>query len=143
MPDTVVVVGELHAKVGLLATLACNFGWRLAQVDTLVELAQCSREQNVIAILFDPQALNLPWRVALGSVLEAAPLSFPIVCRGFADKTPWSEMSGAGAFHSVNLPIDADEVRQSFGFVWAASLERKRVAVSQGPQLVQKTRAVA
>jgi hypothetical protein len=132
MPDTVVVVGELHAKVGLLATLACNFGWRLAQVDTLVELAQ-----------FDPQALYLPWRVALGSVLEAAPLSFPIVCRGFADKTPWSEMSGAGAFHSVNLPIDADEVRQSFGFVWAASLERKRVAVSQGPQLVQKTRAVA
>jgi hypothetical protein len=51
-----------------------------------------------------------------------------IACPEFRDRIDWPELSEAGAFHSLWLPMKEEEVRRSFGFVAEAARRRQRGA---------------
>jgi hypothetical protein len=64
-----------------------------------------TRLEDVVAVLFSPSSLGLPWEEALRSVLNAFPGAFPILCHGFADNIDWPEVADAGASHSIPLTV--------------------------------------
>ncbi len=113
----VVLLGGFQTDRGQLDRLVSEFGWSLREVQTLDELGRA----NPVAVLIHPAAFNLTWHRALETVLDAAPRTRPIVCQHFSELIDWTELADAGAFHSLRLPLDLKEVRQSLGFVWAAS----------------------
>ena len=117
---TVVLAGGLPVERLALDLLIADFGWSFEEADSLSCLAELNSRRNVVAVLFSPRNLELPWDEALSGVLKAAPGAMPILCHGFADMIDWPQAAEAGAFHSLRLPFDLREVRQSLGFVWAA-----------------------
>jgi hypothetical protein len=68
---------------------------------------------------------KLSWEEALRLVIDAAPDALPVLCHGFSDVLYLPDLADAGAFHAMRLPLHADEVRQSLGFVWAAQGRHK------------------
>ena len=114
---TVVLVGRLPAERLALDLLVAEFGWAIENAPSLGSLAKLNREGNLVAVLFNPQDLALPWEEALHSVLEAAPRALPILCHGFADGIDWPQVAEAGAFHSLLLPLRASEFRHTLGFI--------------------------
>ena len=105
--------------------MVAEFGWSLKRAATLNDLAAVYRAttnagQDLVAVLFSPAALGLPWEQALRSVLRAAPGALPILCLGFTESIDSLQLADAGVFHSLRLPLDEREVRQSLGFVWNA-----------------------
>ena len=121
MKSALVILGNLSIGNSPLEDLAGEFGWTLERVFNLEGLSSLAAERIVAAVLFDPLDLNMLWKQALPLVLKAAPGSHPILCHRFSEAIPWPELVEAGAFHSLRLPLDLHEVRQSFGFAWAAS----------------------
>jgi hypothetical protein len=121
LKDAIVILGDLSSENVPLEHLAAEFDWSLEKVSGQEGLARAVAEHIVPAVLFDPGALKMPWHQALRVVRKVAPASRPIVCHRFSGVIPWPELVDAGAFHSLRLPLDLWEVRQSFGFVWAAS----------------------
>jgi aminoglycoside phosphotransferase len=119
MSRTVVLLGSLAAELHTLEELACQFGWSLHTINTLSELRQ-ENPAGVAAVIFEPARLDSSWRQALQSVRDIVPEAALIVCHGFAAQLPWPELAEAGAFHSLLIPFDRDEVRQSFGFLQSA-----------------------
>lgn len=61
--------------------------------------------------------MGLSWSEGLRSVKAAAPGALPILCHRFGEAVDWPQAANAGAFHSLLLPFDLREVRQSLGFV--------------------------
>lgn len=121
MQSVVAILENLSIGSLPLEDLAGEFGWSLERVFGLERLRSLALERIVAAVLFDPSDLNLAWKQALRSVREAAPGSLTILCHRFSEAIPWPELVEAGAFHSLRLPLDLHEVRQSFGFAWAAN----------------------
>lgn len=80
------------------------------------------------AVLFVPKSLSLPWDRALRVILEAAPRALPILSHRFAEVVDWPQVAEAGAFHSLQLPLNLREARQTLGFVWGATY--RSVAIS-------------
>ena len=120
MPSgTVVLFGDLPVERQALEPLIAEFGWSLTEVRSIRDLTQANCDHNVIAVLFDPQTLCLPWDRVLHSILDAAPRTLPILCHRFAEAIDWPQVAEAGAFHSLQLPLNQREVRQSLGFVWS------------------------
>jgi DNA-binding NtrC family response regulator len=115
---TVVLLGNLRAERPALDRVVSIFGFSLQEVPTLGHLG--SLDDNLVAVLFCPNALDLSGDEALKQVLGAAPNALPILCHGFADHINWPELVDAGAFHSLPMPFSTAEVRQSLGFVWEA-----------------------
>jgi hypothetical protein len=97
-----------------------EFGWSLECVSSFENLRKLLRDRSAVAVLFEPKALGISWEEALGLVLEIAPDALPMVCQRFSETVIWPDLAEAGAFHSLSLPIDARELRQSLGFVWTA-----------------------
>ena len=129
MPSGIVVLfGDLPVERQALDPLIAEFGWSLIEVRSIRDLAQANCDHNLIAVLFDPQTLCLPWDRALRSILDAAPRTLPILCHRFAEAIDWPQVAEAGAFHSLQLPLNQREVRQSLGFVW--SVKRRSSAIS-------------
>lgn len=126
---TVVLVGNLPIERLVLDCLASEFGLSFQQVDNLQNPPNLNLPADVVAVLFSPGSLGLPWDEALRSVLNAFPRAFPILCHGFADDIDWPEVADAGAFHSLPMPFSVAEVRQSLGFVWGAK-QSSRLAQS-------------
>lgn len=121
MPNgTVVLAGSLPVEALKLHPLAAEFGWSIKQASSLRGLAELNANGNLVAVLFNPRDLALPWEQALRGVLDAAPGALPILCHGFAETIDWPQAAEAGAFHSLQLPFDLGEVRQSLGFAWEA-----------------------
>jgi hypothetical protein len=50
-----------------------------------------------------------------------------IPCQGFSESSDWQDLSDAGAFHPLWLPLKENELRQCLGFIWQAE---KRAAAS-------------
>lgn len=117
---TVVLVGSLPVEHLALDFLVAEFGWSFKKADSLSRLAELNVDHNLVTVLFSPKNLALPWEQALRAILDAAPKALPIVCHGFAETIDWPQVADAGAFHSLRLPFDVREVRQSLGFVWGA-----------------------
>ena len=117
---TVVLVGDLPVEHMSFDRLVGQFGWVVKRVDGLGGLENLSVDSDLVTVLFDPKILALPWDKALRSVMIAAPGALPILCHGFAEAVDFAEVTEAGAFHSLLMPFNASEVRQSLGFVWGA-----------------------
>jgi len=121
MRSAVVILENLSVGNLPLEDLAEEFGWSLERAFSGDGLSRLAAERIIPAVLFHPGGLRMSWQEALRLVREAAPVSHPILCHRFSEAIPWSELVQAGAFHSLRLPLDLREVRQSFGFVWAAT----------------------
>ena len=111
----------------MLDCLASEFGWSFQKVDNLQNSPKLNLSDDVVAVLFSPTSLGLPWDEALNFILNAFPRAFPILCHGFADNIDWPKMADAGAFHSLPMPFSVAEVRQSLGFVWGAKYSSKQI----------------
>jgi len=120
MKGGVVVLGNLSIGSLPLEDLAKEFGWTLERAFSLEALGNLAAERDIAAVLFDSADLQMLWKQALPLVREAAPGSLAILCHRFSEAIPWAELTEAGAFHSLRLPLALHEVRQSFGFAWAA-----------------------
>lgn len=119
---TVVLAGVLPVEHVALDLLVAEFGWSLREASSVGRVADLNAAHTVVAVLFSPHDLALPWDQALRGVMRAAPEALPILCHGFADAIDWPQLADAGVFHSLLLPFDMGEVRQSLGFVWEAKL---------------------
>ena len=116
----VVLVGNLQVEPVALDFLVLEFGWSFKTVGSLALLRELSATHKLVSVLFSPKDLNLPWDRALRGVLASAPGALPILCHGFTETIDWPQAAEAGAFHSLLLPFDLPEVRQSLGFVRSA-----------------------
>ena len=115
---TLIVLGNLASSA--IHQAITGFPWSLEDADGFRHLRDLHRERKVVAVLFEPYTFDLTWNEALKSVREAAPTALPIVCHRFSDVIDWPQLAEGGAFHALRLPLDERELRQSFGFVWAA-----------------------
>jgi hypothetical protein len=116
---TVVLLGNLPIERLMLDCLVTEFGFSFKHVPTL-DCLKNLKQQDAVAVVFRPSALNLEWDEALEAVIDALPAAFPILCHGFADHLDWPRAADAGAFHSIHVPFSIAELRQSLGFVWGA-----------------------
>jgi hypothetical protein len=117
---TVVLAGNLPVEHLHLDLVLAEFGWSLIVCSSLRDVAELNADYNLVAVLFSPRNLGLPWDQALEGVLEAAPRALPILCHAFSEAIDWPQVAEAGAFYSLLLPFAMDEVRRSLGFVWDA-----------------------
>jgi len=123
----VVLLGDLSSGSTLLNNVIHDFGWSYEQVSSFENLRKLHRDRSVVAVLFEPNAMGIASNEALSRILEVAPDALPMVCQRFSETAVWPDLAEAGAFHSLSLPLDARELRQSLGFVWTAkgSVDRK------------------
>jgi hypothetical protein len=131
--DTVVLFGKFAGTRVPVDAVAGDFGWKVERANTLQDLRSLGIKQRVLAVFFDTAGLGVPWRTALEWVLTLVPDARAILCHGFAETADWSDMSSAGAFSSLALPLQVNEFRQCLGFIWAADSrpQRKGAAGSQ------------
>lgn len=128
---TVVLAGDFPVEHLALERLIGEFGWSFKEANSLRALAELNVRYNLVAVLFSPRNLDLRWDQALGSIINAAPRALPILCHRFGDAIDWPRVAEAGAFHSLLLPFNMREVRQSLGFVWAATCRSAIVPIRQ------------
>lgn len=133
---TVVLAGVLPVEHVALDVLVAEFGWSLREASSVDRVAELNAAHTVVAVLFSPHDLALPWDQALRAVMRSAPEALPILCHGFADAIDWPQLADAGVFHSLLLPFDMGEVRQSLGFVREAKL--REAAATRDLQELQK-----
>lgn len=107
-----------------LESLVKEFEWSFRKVDKLQDVARLAVDHNLVTVLVSPKHLDMHWRQALQEARHAVPTTLPILCETFGDPIDWAQAIEMGAFHSVYIPFDAREVRQSLGFVWA---EKRRL----------------
>jgi hypothetical protein len=132
---SVVLAGSLPVENLVLDLLVAEFGWAIENAPSLDCLAKLNRKRNLVAVLFNPQDLALPWENALQSVLHAAPRALPILCHGFADRIDWPQVAEAGAFHSLLLPFRESEFRHTLGFISGAKRSSSPIQVHPRLQL--------
>jgi DNA-binding NtrC family response regulator len=123
----IAVLGDLTSGRAALEPLLAEFDWSAENTLTLDGLAEICSSQPVVAVLLDPEVLDLPWKQAIAAVQQVAPKALPILCHRVSDAIDWTEASAAGAFHLLGLPLDLSELRQSLGFVWAEKHKQSRV----------------
>jgi hypothetical protein len=115
----IVLLGNIPLEP--VAGLAATFGWPVEKADCFTNLRKITSRLGVIAVLFEPQSFGLSWDMTLDWVRDAAPGALAIVCRRFSDVIDWPRLAARGAFHLISLPLDERELRQSLGFIWAAT----------------------
>jgi hypothetical protein len=122
--QVVVLLGDLSSGPWLLNSSLNSviqaFGWSLEHASNFDDLRRIHRIRPVVTVLFEPKALGMSWNQSLGLIRQAAPEALPMVCQRFSETAIWPDLAAAGAFHSLSLPLDARELRQSLGFVWTA-----------------------
>src|SRR4051794_5382236 len=117
---TVVILGSLLVEARALDFHAAEFDWSIRMAETWRQLTEIATREKVVAVLFDATPLGLSWEHALQRIANIAPEAHPVICHEFSDPIDWPRLVEAGAFHSLARPLNAREVRQSLGFIWAA-----------------------
>jgi len=97
-----------------------EFGFCFLEAESVAGVARLHSAESVVAVLFRSDSLGLPLDATLTSIQRAFPDACAIVCHGFAEPIDWPQAAEAGAFHSIPVPIQLRELRQSLGFVWGA-----------------------
>src|ERR1019366_6736360 len=84
--------------------------------------------RTTVAVLFGKEALGPGYsRLETIRLLRLAlPKARLVVCHGFSETIDWPELSDAGAFHELWLPLRENEVRLCLGFLREAE---RRVAM--------------
>ena len=118
----VVMPGSAAIDLLILQTAAEEFGCAVDLIHHLHEAIALQTRVNPVALLFHRDALGpgCPWTDAIRLLRKTIPEARLIACYGFAEPVEWEELSDAGAFHSLVLPLKESEVRQSLGFIGQA-----------------------
>jgi DNA-binding NtrC family response regulator len=108
-----------------LATLTeavAQCGWTLEVARNFQEFRTNPRARDVVAVFLQKQAVgpDCSWAEAVKQVRGVSDEIRVVVCHGFGESIDWQEISEAGAFHALALPLSDNEVRQSIGFLWEA-----------------------
>jgi DNA-binding NtrC family response regulator len=116
-----------------LATLniaAADFGWIVHVAHDLRHIAELVAQLRTVAVLAnrDVVGAGFAWLEIVGLLRRTLPDVRLVVCHGFGDVFDWPELSAAGAFHALRLPLQEDELRQSLGFIWEAE---KRLTIAR------------
>lgn len=125
MADNIIVMpGSARLDLSPLDAVAREFGWKVRTVEDAGEIAAVASRQNARGVLLCRNAFGsaTSWKEAIRQVRFAFPAVPVIALYGFSEPIGWSELSDAGAFHSLWLPLKKNEVRQSLGFL--ANAER-------------------
>ena len=101
----VVLACNLPVESLSLDLLVAEFGWSLKEACGFRRGAELNADHNLVAVLFSPRNLSLPWEQALGAIMDAAPTALPILCHGFGEAMGWPQAARAGAFHALLLPF--------------------------------------
>jgi hypothetical protein len=135
MTDHIIAMpGPACFDLGTLHAVAREFGWTVGVADDLRELAAAQPYRRPITVLFHRNAFgSCSWLDAVRLLRSALPEVRPVACHGFPEPIDWPALCDAGAFHALWLPLQENEVRRSFGFVWEAE---KRLAAPATTQLI-------
>src|SRR5262245_20705917 len=79
MADIVVLLGDQPVELYMLEDLANQFDWSLVRVKSLSALRSVDPAQ-VVAVILEPAALELPWETALAAARKTLPHTPLIVC---------------------------------------------------------------
>jgi hypothetical protein len=135
----VLTSGEIDSAPIMAAARA--FGWNTLTLKTLASVEKLPLD-TVAAILFDRAAAGGSWPEAASRLRRIAPGIPLIACHHITEKLDWPAVSDAGAFHGVRVPLNEDELRQSFGYVWAA-MQRDAAPVPARPNAAVQIRRSA
>lgn len=113
----------------ILHTLAADFGWTVKVTSDLSAVTAAQANCMTAAVFFCHDALGPGYsRQETIRLLRAAlPQARLVVCHGFSETIDWPELSDAGAFHELWLPLQENEVRLCLGFVRE---DQKRIAAA-------------
>jgi hypothetical protein len=100
--------------------------------------AQADRKTVAAFVHHDFLGREYSWVEAIRRLRLTLPEVRVIACHGFAESIDWPELSDAGAFHALWLPLKENEVRQSLGFVWEA--EKRLAACAEVPAKIAPAR---
>jgi hypothetical protein len=141
MTDNIIVMpGSTRPDLLALQTVAGEFGWVVDIAHDLGEIAEAQADRKTVAAFFHRDFLGreYSWVEAIRRLRLTLPEVRVIACHGFAESIDWPELSDAGAFHALWLPLKENEVRQSLGFVWEA--EKRLAACAEVPVKIAPVR---
>ena len=128
--------GSAEFAVATVQAVAEEFGWTVAIAGNLREAATANKYRRASVALFHREALGRnSWSDAVRVLQSALPDVRPVACHAFSEPVDWPTLCDAGAFHSLRLPLNESEVRQSFGFVWESE-QRIAEAVRRVPLIL-------
>ena len=117
------------------------FGWNTLMLKTLASIEKLPLGA-VAAILFDRATVGGSWPEAATRLRRIAPHIPLVACHHITEDLDWPAVCDAGAFHGVSVPLKENELRQSFGYVWAA-MQRDAAPVPARPGVVVRIRRSA
>lgn len=129
--ETVVLLGNFPFEAPAFRRAVEEAGWTLEVANDFDGLREMSTFRRPAAILLDAPGQGLSWQEALQTARQVDPEALLIACHRFSESLNWPALAEAGAFHSLALPFDASEVRQSLAFVGAAWMRRASRAVTE------------
>jgi hypothetical protein len=109
----IVMPGSAKLDLQALQAAAAEFGWAVTVANDLCDAA------SALAVLFHRDALGAgcSWLEAVRRLKMALPEVRLVACHGLAEAFDWPALCDAGAFHALGLPLRANEVRRSLGFL--------------------------
>jgi hypothetical protein len=119
--------GDFSCERLAVSSIGDEFHWSVCPVSSIGDLTRLSQDGAVVAVLVHPATLGLSWREALHYARTAAPQARVAICHGIETAEACSEMTEAGAFGTLLLPLVRIEVHHLLGFVWASLPEARRV----------------
>lgn len=123
MADSIVVMpGSARLDFSPIAKVAGEFGWNVRIDSQGSETQRGAPDRDTMAVLLCRDAFGpgVSWREAITLLRITVPDAPVIALHGFAESMDWTELSEAGAYHSLWLPLKKNEVRQSLGFLSSA-----------------------
>jgi hypothetical protein len=125
--NVVLMMGSARDGHSTLNAVAADFGWTVEITNDLDSVAATQTNNTTVALFFGHDALGQGYsRLETIRLLRGAlPQVRLVVCHGFSETIDWPELSDAGAFHELWLPLQENEVRLCLGFVME---DKKRIA---------------
>ncbi len=117
--NLVVMPGPSPMDLSSLDTVAEEFGWKIVLVKDPDQVENIRVSHMPLAVLFHRDAFGpgYSWSEAIRLLRRLVPGVSLVALQGFSETADWQELSEAGAFHSLWLPLKTNEVRQSLGFL--------------------------
>lgn len=127
MIDNIIVMpGSARLDLSPLTAVAEEFGWKVELAGDPDRFEALAVSRKPLAVLFHRDAFGQEY--SWGETIRLLRVTLPgvslVALRGFSESIDWQELSDAGAFHSLWLPLKENEVRQSLGFL--VKLEERR-----------------
>jgi len=129
MDENIVLMPGADRDHQTLFAVAADFGWPVEVITDLSVIVAAQAQRKTAAIFFCHEALGPGYsRLETVRVISTAlPHVRLVFCHGFSETIDWPELSEAGAFHELWLPLQENEVRLCLGFIRA---DGKRIAGS-------------